>query len=451
MTLRLRLTLITAILIAVATAALGITVYIATERTRMATIDENLYAEISEARVRTLELDPRPPQPGVVVDTALGKLERDGISVRPLRSAGTSDNPIALPTLNSEQLADAIDGPITLAGSPDFRVAVRSHGPGKATVIAATPLTDLQQALASLARIITLAGIVVVILGGLVAWLVVRRAFVPMDAMVVAAGAIASGETQRRLAPARRGTEIGDLSESINAMIESLAAAVTRAEQSEARLRTFLSDASHEIRTPLTVIRGYAELLVRQEVVQDEAHVRALHRIESESQRLDRLVTSLLNLQRSTAPRRGPVSNVVLDELVYEAVEDLRVLDPTREVSARVERADVLADPDALREVLSNIVQNLVRHTPMGSSVYFALRVDGRYCVLTVDDSGSGMEPARRAAIAEGAYGSTSEQGFGLGMAIMQAIVTQNSGTLGLLESPYGGLRLEVQLPLAPS
>lgn len=447
MSLRLRLTLLTTMIVVLTTAALGTAIYVATSRIQLDRIDERLYADISEARVRSLQDNPRPPQDGVYVDTALGRVNRDGLTITQLRAAGTLENPIPLPTLTTDDLAAALSAPITVHDGIDFRVAIRSHGAGLATVIAAAPLTGLQDNLAQLARAIVLFGLAFALMGALAAWITVRRAFRPMDAMVGAASAIASGDTELRLPAARPGTEIGDLTQAMNVMIDSLAAAVARVERSEDQLRAFLSDASHEIRTPLTVIRGYAELLVRQGAALSESERASLGRIESESQRLDRLVTRLLALERSTAPHRGAQSRVDMAALVRECAGDLATLDASRDVTADVSPAAVVGDPDALRQLLANGVQNILRHTPGGSPVGFTVVTEGARVIVCIDDAGPGIPVERRESIAAGRRTSSSAEGFGLGMAIMEAVAVQHGGELALLDSPLGGLRVRIDLP----
>lgn len=451
MSLRLRLTLLTTIIVVLTTAALGTAIYVATSRIQLDRIDERLYADISEARIRSLQENPRPPQDGVYVDIALGRLNRDGVAVMMLRPAGTVEDPIPLPALTPDDIAAALAGPITVSDGTDFRVAIRSHGSGLATVVAAAPLTVLQENLAQLARAIVVFGLGFAVIGALAAWVTVRRAFRPMDAMVGAASAIAAGDTERRLPAARPGTEIGELTSAMNVMIDSLAAAVERVERSEDQLRAFLSDASHEIRTPLTVIRGYAELLVRQGASLSEADRQSLGRIESESQRLDRLVTRLLALERSTAPQRGPQSRVDVAALVLECARDLETLDPAREVSTDIAPATVTGDADALRQLLANGVQNVLRHTPAGSAVAFSACTQDARVIVCIDDAGPGIPAERRASIAAGRRTTSSADGFGLGMAIMEAVAVQHGGALELLDSPLSGLRVRIDLPASGS
>lgn len=451
MSLRLRLTLLTAVLIALSTSALGIVIYVNAGSIQTDRVDEVLYSEISQARIRSMAENPRPPQSDVYVSVAIGRVNRDG-TILQLRAAGTTEDPIPLPTLTDQQIAEATVAPITVPGTPDMRVAVRQQSPGLATVIAAAPLTAVEETLASLATAILIGVVSVTAIGAIAAWLLVWRTFRPMRAMVSSAMQIADGDTDHRLPPSRPGTEIGDLTESMNVMIDSLAVALAEAAASEDRLRTFVSDASHEIRTPLTVIRGYSELIARRSDELSDQDRAALARIESESKRLDRLVTQLLALEAHRARTAAEREVVDLGGLVEVSFADVAVLDPTREVTVTTVAAEVWAVPDDLLLVLGNLAQNLVRHTPEGSPAVVSVDTDGETVTLLVDDSGPGIPAARRISLLDPSstrHRSSSTEGFGLGLRIMVEAVEENGGTMELSDSPMGGLRVSIRLPSA--
>jgi len=453
MTLRARLNLLTALYIVTATGLLGVVVYVLAGRIQMDTIDRELYAEISQARVRSLLENFRPPRDDVFVSVALGRVNRNGDGIRALRPAGTRDNPLPVPPVTREQIAAATEGPITLtADGVSYRVAVRSHGPFLSTVIAAAPLIAYRESMALLARAILMGAAAVMALGALASWLSIRGAFRTMDAMVASARRISAGDNRHRLPASRAGTEIGDLSAAMNTMIDSLAAAVDRVQQSEDRLRAFVSAASHEIRTPLTVIRGYAEILGVEQEKRTPQEQRALQRISDETARLDELVTGLLVLERSSAPPTGTFELVSLASLVRDAFEDLPALEPDREVrieaSPQAQAAYVRGDAESLRQLCANIVQNIRRHTPPGTPASVTLTVTGPDLRMVVDDAGPGL-PGQRTGGVGAPAAARSAGGFGLGMSIMEAVVQSHGGTLVRERSPAGGLRLLITLPLA--
>lgn len=456
MTLRSRLTVLTAVLIVAATGLLGAVVYVLAGRIQIDTIDRALYSQISEARVRSLIQNPRPPQDDVYVAIALAQVNRNADGLRPLTAAGTRADPIMVPAVTPAQIAAATIGPITVNDPRqgiDFRVAVRSHGPGLSTVLAAAPLTNYDEAMALLARAILGGAAAVMLLGALVSWLAVRGAFRPMGVMVASARQISSGDTSHRLPSGKAGTEIGDLSTAMNRMIDSLASAVDRVQESEDRLRSFVSAASHEIRTPLTVIRGYAEILASDPQARSPQELRALERINAESKRLDELVTGLLILQRSSAPPTGAPDLTCPASIARDAFEDLQALEPDRpvriEATPQAQAALVEGDAEGLRQLFANIVQNIQRHTPAASPVEVSASTADDQVRIAVDDAGPGIvegEPEQGPGVAARGTG-----GFGLGMSIMEAVVRSHGGTMVKGRSPAGGLRLIIALPIAPA
>lgn len=453
MKLRTRLTVLTAVLIIAATGLLGAVVYLLAGRIQLDTIDRELYAEISEARVKSLLENPRPPQDDVFVSVALGRVNRDGNGIRPLRAAGTREDPIQVPLVSSEQIAAATIQPITVSSDGlEFRVAVRSHGPGLSTVIAAAPLIAFGESMGLLSRAILIGAGAVMALGALASWLAVRGAFRPMNSMVASARRISAGDTSHRLPTSKAGTEIGDLSAAMNVMIDSLAAAIDRVQASEDRLRTFVSAASHEIRTPLTVIRGYAEILSGGDDARSPQEKRALDRIGAETKRLDELVTGLLVLERSGAPTPGARERVCVASIARDAFEDLATLEPDRPVlmesTNQADAALIMGEVESLRQLFSNIIQNIRRHTPPSSPVEVHLSVTDGSLRILIDDAGPGLgRPS-----SDGGDGprrdARSSGGFGLGMSIMTAVVQSHDGSLKLEQSPASGLRLIITLPI---
>lgn len=447
MTLRARVTLVTALLILVSTSLLGALVYVTSSRLQYDSIDRSLASVITEARIRSLATNPRPVPDDVYSPVALARINRDG-SITVLRQAGLGSDPLPFPQLSTETIDAAVVSPVSVNGTPSYRVLVRQPQ-NRATIIAAAPLGDVESNLTRLAVVIIASVLAVTLTGGVAAWAIVRRFFRPVDAMVDAAQAISLGDTQRRVPSAKAGTELGELSESLNLMIGSLTTSIATVEASEERLRTFVSDASHEIRTPLTVIRGYVELLQREESGASDLSIRALERIGSESQRLERLVTQLLLLERLDELSTSTFASVDFTAIIRDNFDDLATLHPDRQVDIDLEPATLLGLEDAWRQLAANIVQNCVRHTPAGSPIRVTLRQRAGQTILTVDDAGPGIPPDQRAVALErftrlDPSRSTSSGGFGLGMSIMRAVADAHGGSIDLIDSPLGGLRLVI-------
>ncbi len=195
-------------------------------------------------------------------------------------------------------------------GEPRYRVEATPLRGGTGSVVVAVPLGDVDATLDRLLAVLALVIVgVLLVLGVAAAWLV-RLGLRPLDRMGTTAGIIAGGDLSRRVDPATSRTEVGRLGLALNAMLDRLEVAFAQKQESEERLRRFLSDASHELRTPLASIRGYAELFRMGATRTPEEVDRAMRRIEEEAARMGLLVEDLLALARLDElrdPVRTPV------------------------------------------------------------------------------------------------------------------------------------------------
>lgn len=453
MSLRLRITLTTAILVLLSATVLAIFAYSTASRIQYDTLDQGLLGASGQVRTKAVGKNPNPLPPDVYQPYAIALITPGSDSAEVLLPAGYGDRPLPFPAITRAQAEAGRDEFTTVSGNPDYRVLIRYSGPQNALLIVGAATDQIAAGLESFALWLGIAVAGITALGALLSWLVVRRFFRPVDDMIDAAAAIAEGELGRRVPQAPAGTELGALSDSLNAMIEELTGALDVRSASEARLRAFVSDASHEIRTPLTVIRGYVDLLQAQRREPDDLEQRALDRISSESIRLESLVTQLLLLERiDAAPDER--TDLDLEPLVREYLGDLAELGSPRPIEWATEPTVIHGNADQWRQLLANITQNLQRHTPGGSAVRVLLHADRGVAELVIDDAGPGI-PADQRAIALERFGrpdssrARSTGGFGLGMSVIAAVVARHEGTLDLLDSPAGGLRLRITVPAA--
>ncbi|GDX31887.1 hypothetical protein LBMAG15_08210 [Actinomycetes bacterium] len=451
MSLRSRITILTALLILFSTAILGAFVYFTASSIQYQTIDNGLRSAVADARVPAMADRPRPAPADAFIQMAIGRVNRDG-SITVLRQAGYSSDPLPFPTVTADQIIQAQQSAITVPGPITYRVLARQPDPNRAMAVAATPLTDVESNLTQLAVSILIGVALVTIIGALTSWAVVRRFFRPVDAMVESATAIAQGDTERRVPTAQPGTELGELSTALNAMIGALTESITRVEASEVQLRKFVSNASHEIRTPLTVIRGYVELLQNESPDASDLQARALARIASESHRLEGLVTQLLVLEKMDTLAQQAFRIFDLSQIVRDFFADLAALNPNRRIELDLDRCLINGEPDAWRQLISNLVQNISRHTPVDSAVEVHLHRHDGQTVLQVDDAGAGIPVGQRAAVLQrftrlDETPATASGGFGLGMSIVGAVIAAHGGRLELLDSPLGGLRVQLTIP----
>jgi two-component system OmpR family sensor kinase len=186
-----------------------------------------------------------------------------------------------------------------------------------------------------------------------------------------------------------------------------------------------------------------------------------MRRIEDEATRMGGLVEDLLTLARLDEQRTDRRTPVDLTVLAADAVQDARALDAGREVrlvglGGGLGPVVVDGDEPRLRQVVTNLVANALRHTPPGTPVELAVGRDDGHGLVQVRDHGPGIAPEQARKVFERFFRADASRqrgkggGSGLGLAIVAAIVTAHDGRVGLSETPGGGATFVVRLPLRP-
>jgi signal transduction histidine kinase len=245
----------------------------------------------------------------------------------------------------------------------------------------------------------------------------------------------------------------------IAAMQEQLAAMEVVQRVSEENLRLleeqhrFVQDASHELGTPITVALGHAELMERaasETVLADDARV-----VAGELRRLGRMTSRILLLASAGSPGFLHPEPVTAESVLGDALERWGYL-PRRWRLGPVSDVAVVADRDRLALALDALLENAIAHTGSGDEIEVSARQEDGHVVLMVADSGSGIAPAdldrifQRFARAN-PQRSSEAGGFGLGLAIVQAIATAHQGTVQVRSTPGRGSSFELVLPLGPA
>ncbi|MEV7021739.1 HAMP domain-containing sensor histidine kinase [Kitasatospora sp. NPDC093558] len=289
----------------------------------------------------------------------------------------------------------------------------------------------------------------------------VRTGLRPLRTIEAGAARIAAGELSHRMPGPSPRTEVGRLSIALNGMLTQIEAAFAARAESEARMRRFIADASHELRTPLAGIRGFTELYRMGALPTDEDVRRTMTRIESEAVRMGALVEDLLVLARLDEERPLDLAPMDLRTLAADALHDLTALDPTRPVAltgpagtGAPGAAPVLGDEARLRQVVTNLVGNAVKHTPPGTPVRIGVGggPDG-VCLLEVADAGPGLTEEQALRVFDRFYRVDASRsrhdggGAGLGLAIATALTHAHGGTLTLHTAPGAGATFRVELP----
>jgi len=272
----------------------------------------------------------------------------------------------------------------------------------------------------------------------------------PLREMVAAAQAMARGDYERRVTASAR-DEVGDLARAFNRMAAELA-------EVERMRRDLVANVSHELRTPITALQAVLENLVDDVVAPDPETIRAMLR---QVERLGRLVSQLLDLSKlesgAVALQQGPFR---LGEVAGRVVEDIRLRSQqpgARNVtfSVRISPDDLVVQGDAERmhQVLANLVDNAVRHSPSGGTVTLTGRREGDNVALEVLDDGPGIPPEEAARVFDRFYRldharAQSDGGSGLGLSIARWIVDLHGGTIKAEARRPHGCRMVVELPM---
>lgn len=375
---------------------------------------------------------------------------------RVIASLASDGAAVATPT--PEQIAALGAGPGPLGG--DAR-AVRVDTPGLAvtledgtvqpvdTVLLARDVSDDRRTVRRTALATLLIGALVATASLLAVWWAVGRGLRPLHRMADRADQVAGGDQSLRLTPLGTLAETAALARAVDGALDARATA-------EQRVRDFVADAAHELRTPLTSVHGWADLYLQGGL--DAAGTdRAMERIEAETTRMRHLVEQMSLLARLDADLSFERERVDLGALVDDVLADLDVLAPDRPVTwARPhEPVPVTGDRALLHQVVSNLVGNVLRHTPADAALTVTLGPAAGEAVLVVHDDGPGVPDelaprvferfARRAA----AHSGEARTGSGLGLAIVAGLVDAHGGTVRLDSAPGAGTTVEVRLPLA--
>lgn len=312
-------------------------------------------------------------------------------------------------------------------------------------LISAAPLSDLNSTMRWL-LIVSIsafgAALVVLVVAGR---LVLRRGLRPLNDMANTAHDITSHDlTDSGTLPVRAngkggGPEVEELRSALNVMLDHIDSSLAARTAAEQRLRRFIADASHELRTPLTSIRGYADLFryaAANEPAEREAH---LAKIREETERMSVLVDDLLLLARLDSETPLRLEEIDLVDVASAAAQAFVTAYPDYPLDFEApSRVTLHGDPMRLRQVLDNLLTNIARHTPAGTSVRLEVT---RSAVMIVSDTGPGIPPEHQARIFDRFYRIDDSRnrnigGTGLGLSIVHSIVTAHGGTVNLSSQP---------------
>ena len=393
---------------------------------------------------------------------------RRGSGQPPALSAPTSADLGGLPVTNEKRSVD-------VEGLGHYRVVTFNADAALTTgevqqvkVVVGVPLAEVDRLLAQIAGLEGLLSLLAIAGAAIAARAVVLRSLRPLNRVAATAQQVSQLPLDRgevalavRVPPADADptSEVGRVGQALNHMLGNVEAALEARQTSETKVRRFVADASHELRNPLAAIRGYAELTRRNrdEMPADAAF--AMARVESEAERMSRLVEDLLLLARLDSGPAIDVAPTDLTELVINAVSDARAAGPDHswQLDLPAEPVVALGDRHRLHQVVVNLLANARTHTPPGTRVETGLDLRAGQAVVTVTDDGPGIpeeiashvfERFTRADTSRVRADGPSGTSTGLGLAIVAAVVEAHQGRVTVASRP-GRTTFTVFLPLA--
>ncbi|MCO5385406.1 MAG: cell wall metabolism sensor histidine kinase WalK [Desulfosporosinus sp.] len=324
-------------------------------------------------------------------------------------------------------------------------------------VVIFSPIDAVKQHVDSILGIALIGALIGIVLATILSIFVSRKMIRPLAKMEETARQITEGEFGRQI-PVTSEDEVGRLARSFNRMSTELEEKIEAIERLDHLRQELLSDVSHELRTPLTVIQGFSEAVLDGLVKSKEQEKLYLSNIIDESERLRRLVDDLLDLKGMEAAKTfDEMEYVVMNKLAQITVERLRNMANSKEIkltlSVPEQTITIWGNIDRLKQVLTNLLDNAIKHSEVGGAVRVELGMEYNYTFISVENSGPGIPREEIENIWERFYKvdksrSRRGTGTGLGLSIVKKIIEMHGGKVSAESEPGHGAVFTFYLPL---
>lgn len=321
-------------------------------------------------------------------------------------------------------------------------------GPANAVAQLAISLDGIDATVADVRSALQLAALGLLLVAGASVWLITALGLRPLERISRAAHRITAGDLTARAALPDGRDEVGRLGRAFDDMAERVDATLSAQ-------RAFAADASHELRSPLTVLGGYVDVLARTQV-DEPTRRRMLTSMRGEIDRLSRLSTDLLLLtQLEAGGGRLAAREIDLGALIEDVGDAARVVGADRHIEVETNGSlRVVADKDRLTQAVMNLIDNAIRHAPVGGAIRIAAREREGWAAVEVTNTGAPIPAEDLPRVFDRFFradGGAAPNGHnaGLGLAIVKAIAEASGGSVHA-SSGTAGTTFEIRLPVAP-
>jgi signal transduction histidine kinase len=314
-------------------------------------------------------------------------------------------------------------------------------------LLVSSSLEELHEDLENLQLLFFIIIPLALLLAGLSAYLIAKKAFKPVNDIIATANEISASSLNKRLDIPVANDEVKALSLTLNSMIERL-------DKTFRSHRQFIANASHELRTPLTIVQTELELSLKK--IKDEQASESIKISINEIEKLGRLTNSLLTLVKIDVSKSTlEKNNVRLDELILECAQNLKWLAEQNKSKISIlvdEVIEIEGDSDKIKSIILNLLENAIKYSGESREVKIELKQAGHDFVnIIVSDNGEGINEKNIPYLFERFYRSddtrSSIDGNGLGLAIVKEFVDMHSGKIDVKSRP-GETVFTVKLPL---
>jgi two-component system sensor histidine kinase MprB len=308
---------------------------------------------------------------------------------------------------------------------------------GSAALEVARSMVEIDDVLAETRNRLAIVALGGVLLAGALGTIVARAALTPVRRLTDIVEEVSRTRDLSQRVAADSPDELGRLAASFNIMLREL-------ENSLRQQRQLVADASHELRTPLTSLRTNLELLARGQPTDGEERQQVLVELVGQIERLSTLVTDLIDLARDEEAK-VPIEDVRLDEVVSDAITDVRGRYPRVRFEAALDEATVRGVRPRIARAVTNLLDNAGKWSPAGGVVEVSVH-DGE---VSVRDHGPGVDPEDAPRVFDRfwrASNARSLPGSGLGLSIVKEVAESHGGSVTLEHASGGGARFRLRL-----